>query len=148
MTDGVKFECYLNLVPGALFWFAPLRAIAREALAERLGLLRLRCLLLGVKRTRISALHRSAFDPKRTLADDGIQCPLSHEFEITTCSAYGPSDPTNSDDPNPLRDSACVPSGHASNFVPTARPSNCRGWRWQPREVEGSVPRERCLTQP
>jgi len=66
VTDGVKFECYLNLVPGALFWFSPLRAIAREALAERLGLLRLRCLLLGVKRTRISALHRSAFDPKRT----------------------------------------------------------------------------------
>ena len=66
-------------------------------------------------------------------------------FEITTCSAYGPSGHASSDD---HRDSARVPSGHASSVGPTARPSNYRGLRWQPQEAGGSVPLGQFRTRP
>jgi len=91
----------------------------------------------GVKRTSRGPTGMSAFDPKRTSADDGTQRRLSHEVWTTTCSACGPSGPTSSDG---HRDSAHVPSGHASSFAPTVRPSNYRGRRWRPQEAGGSVP--------
>jgi hypothetical protein len=100
------------------------------------------------KRTSLAALHMSAFDPKRTLADDGTQRPLSHEVEITTGSAYCPSGHASSDDPNPHHDNAGAPSGHASSVAPTARPSDCRGQRWQPQEAGGSVPLGSFRTRP
>ena len=70
MTDGVKFECYLNLVPGALFWFAPLqrnrtRSPGRKVRASA-------SLMLGPEPTSLVALHMSAFDPKR--AHGKISC--------------------------------------------------------------------------
>ena len=37
MTDGVKFECYLNLVPGALFWFAPLQRNRTRSPSRKVG---------------------------------------------------------------------------------------------------------------
>jgi hypothetical protein len=40
------------------------------------------------------------------LADDGTQRPLSHEVEITTCSAYGPSGHASSDPDACCRDIA------------------------------------------
>ena len=76
------------------------------------------------------------------------QRPLSHEVEITTCSADGPSGHASSDDPNPHHDSAGVPSGHASSVAPTARPSDCRGRRWQPQEAGGLVPLGSFRTRP
>src|SRR5262249_35854000 len=103
----------------------------------------------------------SAFDPKRTLSDSHPSAPLSQEVGITTCSANGPSGPASSCDPNqgppprprpnrapsqgPSRHpshlrSAVVPSGHASNVAPIARPSYYRCLRWSPQVVGGSVP--------
>src|SRR5262249_27566603 len=107
----------------------------------------------------------SAFDPKRTLSDSRPSAPLSQEVGITTCSANGPSGPASSCDPNhrpnqgppprprpnrapsqgPSRHpshlhSAVVPSGHASNVAPIARPSYYRCLRWSPQVVGGSVP--------
>jgi hypothetical protein len=90
----------------------------------------------------------SAYDPKRTLAEDRTQRPLSHEVEITTGSAYCPSGHASSDDPNPHHDSAGAPSGHASSVAPIARPSDCPGWRWQPQEAGGSVPLGSFRTRP
>ena len=90
---------------------------------------------IGTNRTSACALHMSAFDPKRTLADDGTQRPLSHEVEITTCSADGPSGHASSDDPNPTTTVQASPA-----VTPAASPPlhvrGSRGRRWRPRKRE------------
>jgi len=96
----------------------------------------------------------------RTLSDCGAKRPLSQVVGITTCTANYPSGHASSCDQgqpprHPIRgpiqgrptqgpsrrhrDSALVPSGHASSVAPIARPSYYRCPRWQPQVAGGSV---------
>jgi hypothetical protein len=71
VTDGVKFECYLNLVPGALFWFAPLQRNRTRSPSRKVGASASSMSAIGPKRTSIAAPHMSAFGGKADI--DGVQ---------------------------------------------------------------------------
>ena len=88
----------------------------------------------------------SAFDPKKTFT--ALSDRYVTRLKITIGSAYCPTGHASSDGPNLHHDSAGAPSDHANNVAPTARLSDCRECRSQSQEAVGSVPRERCLTQP
>jgi hypothetical protein len=68
VTDGVKFECYLNLVPGALFWFAPLQRNRTRSPSRKVGASASSMSAIGPKQTSLVALHMSAFGGKADIA--------------------------------------------------------------------------------
>ena len=122
------------------------------------------------KKLRFEVFKRDAFTrqycgARQTLcfSESRSSAPLSQEFGIITCKPHDPRGHASSCDPSrrPIRgpslgpsqvpshrDSASVPSGRASSFASTARPSTHRGWRWQSQEAEGSVPRGQFLALP
>jgi len=83
----------------------------------------------------MSAFEGKGFRPKRTSLE-----PQRRQVTTSNCSAYGHSYPTSSDDSTHRRDSAVVPSGHASNVAPIAHLSYYRCLRQPPQEAGGSVP--------
>jgi len=61
VTDDVKCECYLLLVPGALFWFAPLQRNRTRSPSRKVRASARSMSAFGPKQTRVDALQMSAF---------------------------------------------------------------------------------------